>query len=124
MKGSVRDQIVDAASRLFYEQGYNATGINQIIAEAGVAKASLYQHFPSKEDLLAEYLSNESERAMTKLHQEVSNHDTVQKKSPLYLIPWDEASGNLVSADAISLISSLKFPSITPAYETLFKNKK
>jgi len=80
MKGSVREQIVDAASRLFYEQGYNATGINQIIAEAGVAKASLYQHFPSKEDLLAEYLSNESERAMTKLHQEVSNHDTVQKK--------------------------------------------
>lgn len=53
---SVRDQIMDTASRLFYDQGYNNTGINQIIEEAGIAKASLYQHFRSKEDLLTEYL--------------------------------------------------------------------
>jgi len=52
-----RSRIVEAASRLFYTQGYNSTGINQVIKEAEVAKASLYQHFPSKEDLLAEYLS-------------------------------------------------------------------
>ena len=44
------------AQHLFYEQGYQATGINQIIEEAGVAKASLYQHFPSKEIILNEYL--------------------------------------------------------------------
>jgi AcrR family transcriptional regulator len=53
---TVRDQIMDTASRLFYDQGYNNTGINQIIEEAGIAKASLYQHFKSKEDLLTEYL--------------------------------------------------------------------
>ena len=51
-----RSRIIDTASRLFYEQGYNSTGINQVIKEAGVAKASLYQHLPSKEDLLIEYL--------------------------------------------------------------------
>lgn len=51
-----RERIVETASRLFYKQGYNSTGINQVIKEAEVAKASLYQHFPSKEDLLAEYL--------------------------------------------------------------------
>jgi len=51
-----RERIVETASRLFYTQGYNSTGINQVIKEAEVAKASLYQHFPSKEDLLAEYL--------------------------------------------------------------------
>jgi AcrR family transcriptional regulator len=56
-KGTVRNQIVETASRLFYKQGYNATGINQIIDEAGVAKASLYQHFHSKEDLLVAYLT-------------------------------------------------------------------
>lgn len=57
MKNStVRNQIMDTASRLFYDQGYNNTGINQIIEEAGIAKASLYQHFRSKEDLLMEYL--------------------------------------------------------------------
>jgi AcrR family transcriptional regulator len=53
---SVKDQIIETASRLFFTQGYNLTGINQIIEEAGVAKASLYYHFPSKEDLCVEYL--------------------------------------------------------------------
>jgi AcrR family transcriptional regulator len=52
----VKEQIIETASRLFYTQGYNLTGINQIIEEAGVAKASLYYHFPSKEDLCVEYL--------------------------------------------------------------------
>ncbi|MDP9076329.1 MAG: TetR/AcrR family transcriptional regulator [Bacteroidota bacterium] len=51
-----RKRIIDTASRLFYQQGYNSTGINQIIDEADISKASLYQHFRSKEDLLIEYL--------------------------------------------------------------------
>lgn len=52
----VRERILKTAARLFFSQGYNSTGINQIIAEAGVAKASLYQHYPSKDDLLLAYL--------------------------------------------------------------------
>ena len=48
----VVDKILESADKLFYRQGYNATGINQIVEEAGVAKASLYQHFDSKTDLL------------------------------------------------------------------------
>jgi AcrR family transcriptional regulator len=59
---SVRQQIIDTADRLFYKQGYNLTGINQIIEEAGVAKASLYYHFPSKEDLCVAYLKKRSEK--------------------------------------------------------------
>jgi AcrR family transcriptional regulator len=58
---SVREQIIETATRLFYDQGYNLTGINQIIEEAGVAKASLYYHFPSKEDLCVEYLKRRYE---------------------------------------------------------------
>jgi AcrR family transcriptional regulator len=50
-KTSTRDRIIATACDLFYRQGYRATGINQIIAESGVAKASFYDHFPSKEDL-------------------------------------------------------------------------
>jgi AcrR family transcriptional regulator len=46
-----RERILDTAYRLFLGQGYNSTGINQIIEEADVAKASFYQHFKSKEDL-------------------------------------------------------------------------
>ena len=50
------DKILDTADALFYGQGYNATGINQIIEEADIAKASLYKHFESKSDLLLAYV--------------------------------------------------------------------
>jgi AcrR family transcriptional regulator len=50
------DKILQTADKLFYRQGYNQTGINQIIEEAGIAKASLYQHFESKTDLLVAYV--------------------------------------------------------------------
>ena len=52
----LKEKILDVSARLFYEQGYNSTGINQIIAEADIAKASLYHHFPSKTDILLTYL--------------------------------------------------------------------
>jgi AcrR family transcriptional regulator len=47
---------METAERLFYEQGYNLTGINQIIEEANISKPSLYNHFKSKNDLLLAYL--------------------------------------------------------------------
>jgi AcrR family transcriptional regulator len=55
-ESTVKDRILDTASRLFYDQGYHVTGINQIIDEADIARASLYNHFPSKTDLLLAYL--------------------------------------------------------------------
>jgi AcrR family transcriptional regulator len=55
-ESEVRKRILDTATRLFYGPGYNVTGINQIIEEAGVVKRSLYQHFESKTDLLMTYL--------------------------------------------------------------------
>lgn len=53
---SARDRILDTAARLFYRDGYRGTGIDRIIAESGVAKMSLYRHFPSKNDLIVAYL--------------------------------------------------------------------
>ena len=52
----VKNKIIETASFLFYKNGYNSTGINQIIAEAGIAKATLYNHFKSKEDICVAYL--------------------------------------------------------------------
>lgn len=48
-----RDLLLETAFRLFYEQGYRAVGINLILAEAGLAKMTLYHHFKSKDDLIA-----------------------------------------------------------------------
>ena len=52
----IRNRIIETASNLFYQKGYNATGINEIISEAGIAKATLYAHFKSKEDICVAYL--------------------------------------------------------------------
>lgn len=50
---SARERILSTASHLFYNDGIQATGIDTIIAEAGVAKASFYVHFKSKDALIA-----------------------------------------------------------------------
>ncbi|MCE7039120.1 TetR/AcrR family transcriptional regulator [Dyadobacter sp. CY312] len=55
-KISVQQRILDTASRLFYCQGFNNTGINQVIAEADIAIGSLYKHYKSKNELLYHYL--------------------------------------------------------------------
>lgn len=51
-----RQRIIDTALDLFYRQGYLATGINQVISEAGVSKNTFYYYFSSKEDLCVVYL--------------------------------------------------------------------
>jgi len=51
-----RDRILDAASQLFTRQGISRTGVDGLIAEAAVAKATFYRHFPSKEDLVVAWL--------------------------------------------------------------------
>jgi AcrR family transcriptional regulator len=51
-KSDARQRIVETAERMFYSDGIRAVGIDRIIAEAEVAKMSLYNHFPSKDDLI------------------------------------------------------------------------
>ncbi len=52
----VKSTIIETAAKLFYTNGYNSTGINEIIKTAGIAKATLYNHFKSKEDICVAYL--------------------------------------------------------------------
>jgi len=53
---SARERILATASELFASQGYRATGVNEIIEKSGVAKATFYSHFPTKDDLCHAYL--------------------------------------------------------------------
>lgn len=52
-----RERLLSTASRLFYSDGLRAVGIDRIIATAEVTRATLYRHFPSKDDLLVAYLT-------------------------------------------------------------------
>jgi AcrR family transcriptional regulator len=67
---SVRERIMSTACRLFYDEGIQAVGIQRLIDEAGIAKASLYAHFPSKDDVVAAYL----ERKGGEWRAEVQKH--------------------------------------------------
>lgn len=80
----VADKILDTAERLFFEQGYNITGINQVIEEADIAKASLYKHFESKVDLLIAYLQRFHEYSFDRLEDKVNK--TVDPKQKLMAI--------------------------------------
>lgn len=85
-KGNARERILETAGRLFFENGYCGVGVNQIIEEAGTAKATFYQHFPSKEDLCVTWLDlmhEKSERARTAILQS-SEHPV--KKIDQYFI--------------------------------------
>jgi AcrR family transcriptional regulator len=59
----VRDRLLDAADRLFYEEGVRAVGIDRVLAEADAAKASLYAHFGCKDDLVAAYVERRAAEA-------------------------------------------------------------
>jgi AcrR family transcriptional regulator len=53
---SARDRILHSAHDLFYREGIRATGIDRVIAESNVSKATFYRHFPSKNDLVLAFL--------------------------------------------------------------------
>ena len=53
----MEQRILDATDRLFYGQGIRAVGVDTIAAEIGISKRTLYNHFPSKDDLIVAYLS-------------------------------------------------------------------
>jgi len=65
----IKDHIIKTASDLFYHKGYNLTGINEIISEAGIAKATLYNHFKSKEDICLAYLQYKNRAFLTKINE-------------------------------------------------------
>ena len=51
-----RERLLRTASRLFYAKGIRAVGVEEVLAEAGVTRATLYRHFGGKDDLIATYL--------------------------------------------------------------------
>jgi AcrR family transcriptional regulator len=61
-EGPARTRILGTATRLFYSEGVHTVGIDRIIAEAGVAKATFYHHFPAKDELVRAYLEAEYAR--------------------------------------------------------------
>ena len=93
---SKRDELLEIASRLFYEQGFGATGIQQIIKEAGAAKGTFYAHFASKEELGVAWLQQRDVASGKWLERFLDRHKTPGKKLLAtfdFLLDWQKADG-------------------------------
>jgi AcrR family transcriptional regulator len=66
-----RERLLAAAEELFYEEGVNTVGIDRVIERAGVAKATLYSVFGSKEELVRAYLERHNETWCQRLTSEL-----------------------------------------------------
>lgn len=71
---SARERILEAASNLFYVEGIHAVGVDAIAQAAGVAKTTLYYHFPSKDNLVLAYLDQHDEFFWHWFNAAISQH--------------------------------------------------
>jgi len=77
---SPRDRLLAAAAELFYLEGVNSVGIDRIIERAGVAKASLYAHFKSKDELVQAYLGQRHEARKARIEAKLSGISDPREK--------------------------------------------
>ena len=70
---TLREHILEVASRLFYEKGVRNVGIDEIIKESGIARMTLYNNFGSKDQLVKEYLNRTSETFLAEYREKIDN---------------------------------------------------
>src|ERR1700730_2974422 len=79
-KASPRERLLAAANELFYEEGVNTVGIDRVIARAGVAKASLYNTFGSKDELVRAYLEGRQALRQDRTTRALARCDTPRER--------------------------------------------
>jgi AcrR family transcriptional regulator len=73
---SARERLLAAANELFYAEGVNSVGIDRVIAHAGVAKATLYNAFGSKDELIRAYLLERHRARCEHITATIARHRT------------------------------------------------
>ncbi len=75
-RSSARERLLAAADELFYEEGIHTVGIERVIERAGVAKASLYNAFGSKDELIRAYLTARHAARQERITRKLARYDT------------------------------------------------
>jgi AcrR family transcriptional regulator len=88
---SARERLLEAASELFYDEGVHTVGIDRVIERAGVAKASLYNSFGSKDELVRAYLERRHEGVAARITRYLERYATPRER----LLGVFEAQGEL-----------------------------
>jgi AcrR family transcriptional regulator len=74
-EGSARERLLEAANDLFYAEGVHTVGIDRVIEHAGVAKASLYSAFGSKEELVRAYLERRAQTRQQRILERIATRE-------------------------------------------------
>ena len=77
---SARERLLAAANELFYNEGVHTVGIDRVIEQAGVAKASLYNTFGSKDELVRAYLEMRHASVTQRIVQAVERYDAPRER--------------------------------------------
>ncbi|KNC07042.1 TetR family transcriptional regulator [Pantoea sp. RIT-PI-b] len=85
---SARERILLCAQQLFYQQGIRATGVDKVIAEAGVTKVTFYRHFPAKNALVVAFLQQRHQRWMAAFRVALDQQMALINALPAALLSW------------------------------------
>jgi AcrR family transcriptional regulator len=87
-QSSARQRLLETARELFYREGIRAIGVDTIVERSGVGKATLYRHFPTKDDLIAAYIEQEDRAHLQWFDDIIAATDRSPKER---LLTWFEA---------------------------------
>jgi AcrR family transcriptional regulator len=79
-KTDSRERIIEAASELFFRQGYQGTSVDEIIDKCGLSKPTVYNYFPTKEALCVEYLKERRKTVIQKLRAAIRAGKTAEDR--------------------------------------------
>lgn len=75
-----KDKVFQTASRMFYQYGYRAIGVDTLAAESGIGKMTLYRHYPTKDDLIVAYLKDSDDLFWSKFEELTKDAPTAREK--------------------------------------------
>ena len=118
---TVKERILETAMVLFHKQGYQQTGINQIIKESEIAKASLYYHFATKEALFIAFLQERHVLWLAKF-EEFLNGKTDRVLASFDFITIDNNLNDFRGCSFLNTLSEIPSTN-TSIYDEIRKNK-
>ena len=120
-----RDRLLVAAEELFYTRGIASTGVDAVVARAGVATASMYKHFRGKDDLVAAYLTARDDRWREHWEAHVAAHDDAHERILALFAAirdWDAGPGSSHGCAHVS--ASLQLPAEHPGRAVARRHKQ
>jgi AcrR family transcriptional regulator len=123
---TTRQKILDVAGDLFFRQGYRAVGVDTIVKETGLAKMTLYRHFPSKDDLIVAYLEGVDRLMQDWMDEATQPHEGKPRDQ---LVAIFAALEKLVKSPqcygCVFMMSSAEFPELdSPGHKVALAHKR